>query len=246
VSPELAAALAGRFLVFDGPDGSGKSTQLARFVDAVVRARAAGAGRPIEVERVREPGGTWVGEEIREVLLHKKDHAREYGESGIAVETEMLLFMASRAELCRRRIAPALAAGRLVVSDRFVSSTLAYQGSAGGLSRELILSVARAACGEPGGPGSAWPDLTLIFDVPPEVAGLRMHGSAAALEQAGLFGDNVESRGRAFFEAVRAGYLEQAQLEPERYAVIDASAAEDEVAARVIRTLESRLANHPA
>lgn len=240
ISEALSGRLPGAFLVFDGPDGSGKSTQLTRFLEAVERWGAEGNdGRaPIEVEHVREPGGTWVGEEIREVLLHKKDHA---GDGGIAIETEMLLFMASRAELCRRRIAPARAAGRLVVADRFVSSTLAYQGSAGGVPRERILDVARVACGDSGAPGSSWPDLTLIFDVSTAVAAERLHGSKKAFDEAGLFGDNMESRGRAFFEAVRDGYREQAELEPDRYAVIDASRSEDKVAEQVLRTLEERL-----
>ncbi|NJK33188.1 MAG: dTMP kinase [Deltaproteobacteria bacterium] len=109
------AHLAGRFLVFDGPDGSGKSTQLRRFVAKLAEAH-------IPVCEVREPGGTPIGERVRDILLdpaHKE----------MGVRTELMLYMASRAQLVQERIRPALARGECVVADRFVSSTLAYQGT---------------------------------------------------------------------------------------------------------------------
>ena len=137
--------LAGRFLVFDGPDGSGKSTQFRRFAD-----EAAAGG--LTVCEVREPGGTPVGEAVRKLLL---DPAYE----GMDLTCEMLLYMASRAELVASRVKPALARGELVLADRFISSTLAYQGTAGGLSVDDIRAVGRVAVGE------TWPDTVVIFDV---------------------------------------------------------------------------------
>jgi dTMP kinase len=112
-------SLAGRFLAFEGPDGSGKSTQFKRFVRACTE-----AGVPLC--EVREPGGTEIGERIRAILLDK-------AHSDMALRCEMLLYMASRAQLVEQKIRPALAGGKLVLADRFVASTLAYQGAAGGL-----------------------------------------------------------------------------------------------------------------
>jgi len=124
-------SLGGRFVVFDGPDGSGKSTQFRRFADMV---RVSG----IEVVEVREPGGTAIGEKIRAILLDPAN-------AEMTTRTEMLLYMASRAQLFEQRIAPSLAAGALVLADRFVSSTLAYQGTAGGMDEEEILAVGEVA-----------------------------------------------------------------------------------------------------
>ena len=125
--------LLGRFIVFDGPDGSGKSTQ---FQAVAKVAQAAG----IETVEVREPGGTPIGEKIRAVLLDPAN-------SEMVTRCEMLLYMASRAQLMEERILPALARGAFVLADRFISSTLAYQGSAGGLARQDILSVGDIAIG---------------------------------------------------------------------------------------------------
>jgi dTMP kinase len=192
--------LAGRFIVFDGPDGSGKSTQFSRFARAC---REAG----IEVCEVREPGGTEIGEQIRRILLDPAN--RE-----MSVRCEMLLYMASRAQLIEQRIQPAIARGELVLADRFISSTLAYQGTAGGLSREQILSVGAVAI------GNCWPDLTLIFDVDEETAAHRLNPLL----------DRMEQKGADFHRRVREGYLEQARAAlPGRYAVIDATGDEDTV-----------------
>lgn len=207
----LAAALPGKFIVFDGPDGSGKSSQLARFVEAC---RAAG----IEPVHVREPGGTLLGERLRSVLLQHSDEP-------VDVRAEMLLYMASRAQLVARRIAPALADGRLVLADRFVGSTLAYQGSAGGLGRDEILAAARTAC------AGVTPDLTVIFDLDERAAASRLSPLL----------DRIESKGSAFHAKVRAGYLEQIDRDPESHARIDASRGPDEVAREVVRVLGERL-----
>jgi dTMP kinase len=152
--------LSGRFVVFDGPDGCGKSTQFRRFADWA-------AAQGLVVTEVREPGGTAIGERIRDILLDPAHDA-------MTIRCEMLLYMASRAQLLEERIRPALARGELVLADRFVSSTLAYQGTAGGMTRDEILDVARVAVGE------MWPDEIVIFDVDTETAWRRMAASARA------------------------------------------------------------------
>jgi dTMP kinase len=200
-------SLGGRFVVFDGPDGSGKSTQFRRFSDA---ARAAG----IEVVEVREPGGTPIGEKVRAILLDPAN-------SEMTTRTEMLLYMASRAQLFEQRIAPAIASGALVLADRFVSSTLAYQGTAGGIAEAEILAVGEVAT------GNRWPDLTVVFDVPTEVALRRLSPLL----------DRMEQKGADFHARVRAGYLAQARRWPERYAVVDSGVAPDEVTAALLRSV---------
>ena len=211
--------LAGRFLVFDGPDGSGKSTQFRRFADY-----AAGAG--LTVCEVREPGGTVIGERIRAILLDPDHDAMD-------LRCEMLLYMASRAQLVAERISPALGRGELVLADRFISSTLAYQGSAGGMPLGAIRAVGRIAVGE------HMPDLVVIFDVDEKTAALRMTGAPRGRKRArtdgpSLFADRVEGRGGDFQRAVREGYLAQAREDPQHYRVIDASAEEDVVFERLL------------
>jgi len=192
-------ALAGKFIVFEGPDGSGKTTQYRRFADL---ARAHGLG----VCEVREPGGTAISERIRDVLL-------DVNHDEMSVRCETLLYMASRAQLVAERIVPALAKNELVVADRFVSSTLAYQGAAGGMREDEIMHVAKVACGD------VWPDLVVIFDVDEQTAAHRM----------GLLLDRMEAKGSAFHRRVRDGYKHQAMAEPGRHLLIDATAGEDEV-----------------
>jgi dTMP kinase len=203
--------LAGRFIVFDGPDGSGKSTQFARIGDACEDAGLA-------VCRVREPGGTHVGERIRAILLDP-DHDE------MSVRSEMLLYMASRAQLVAEVIGPALGRGELVLADRFISSTLAYQGTAGGLPVDDILAVGRIALGD------VWPDLNIIFDVDETVAAGRRDPDP----------DRMEQKGADYHRRVRAGYLDQAARDPERYVVIDASADTETVTQRTLDALRERL-----
>ena len=200
--------LGGRFVVFDGPDGSGKSTQLRRFAAA---AKAAG----LTLCEVREPGGTEVGEAIRRVLL---DPAHER----MDMTCEMLLYMASRAELAAQRIRPALERGELVLADRFISSTLAYQGTAGGLDVEDIYAVGRVALQD------VWPDLVIVFDVDTATAAWRMNPLLREREfESDL--DRIEMRGASYHEKVRRGYLQQAQRDPGRYVVVDARGDEQAV-----------------
>lgn len=224
--------LRGRFIVFDGPDGSGKTTQFRRFAAHVL---AAG----VNVCEVREPGGTEVGEQIRSVLLdpHNKEE--------LDVRCEMLLFMASRAQLISQRIGPALADRQLVLADRFISSTLAYQGAAGGLPLEEILAVGRIAI------GACWPHLVVIFDVDEKTTTQRLAGSPKGARYApppaaeSLFADRIERKGAAFHRHVRQGYLDQAKADPERYLVIDARPDADSVFATLLSELEKRLVSAP-
>ena len=212
--------LRGRFVVFDGPDGSGKSTQFRRLSGLV---QAQGVG----VCEVREPGGTHIGEEIRKVLLDpavKED---------VDIRCEMLLFMASRAQLIAQKIAPALGAGQLVLADRFISSTLAYQGAAGGLPVADILRVGQVALGE------HWPDLVVVFDVDEDTAAERINPLLREREF-NADRDRMEAKGAAFHRKVRRGYLDQARDDPDRYRVIDAAQAPDAVFDRLINDLKSR------
>ena len=203
--------LAGRFLVFDGPDGSGKSTQLRRFAE---HATAAGMP-PVDV---REPGGTPIGEAIREVLLDPRYDEME-------LRCEMLLYMASRSQLVKERIRPALDAGGFVLADRFISSTLAYQGTAGGLDPEEILAVGRVAT------RGCEPDLVVILDVDTETAATRLPAQL----------DRMEQKGMAFHKRVRQGYLAQAERDPARHLVIDGSRTEDEVFRSLLEGVGARL-----
>ncbi len=199
--------LHGRFLVFDGPDGSGKTTQYIRF------ARACRAAE-MTVCEVREPGGTETGERIRDILLDRELTC-------MSLHTEMLLYMASRAQLVRQHIRPALARGELVLADRFISSTLAYQGAAGGLPIGDIEIVADVVCGE------TRPDLVVIFDVDESITTARLGATL----------DRIEARGEEYFRRVRQGYLDQAKRDPARHLVIDASQPVDDVE----KTLHERL-----
>lgn len=206
-------ALCGRFIVFDGPDGSGKTTQFHRFSRYC---QAAGVG----VCEVREPGGTLIGEHIREVLLNPEHDM-------MALRCEMMLYMASRAQLVAERIRPALAEGKLVLADRFISSTLAYQGTAGGMSVDDIRAVGHVALGE------NWPDLVVVFDVDDATAAQRLNPLL----------DRMELKGTEYHARVRQGYLDQAAEVPKHYAIVDARPGEDEVFDSLCTTLAKRMAD---
>jgi dTMP kinase len=227
--PSFLRAFAGRFVVFEGPDGSGKSTQFRRLIDL---ARAAG----LTVCEVREPGGTAIGERIRGILLDPV-HAE------MSLRCEMLLYMASRAQLVEQTIRPALARGELVLADRFIASTLAYQGSAGGIPESEIYAVGEAACGPRdtarsgardhaarGALSGCWPDLTIVFDVDERTAQTRLNPLL----------DRMEQKGIEFHRKVRAGYLEQARHDPAGYAVIDATQDADAVTRAMLAMLRAR------
>ncbi len=203
--------LRGRFIAFEGPDGSGKSTQLGRLADG---AREAG----LEVVEVREPGGTSVGEQIRTVLLDPDN-------IDMTIRCEMLLYMASRAQLVEQLIAPALARGSLVLADRFVASTCAYQGTAGGLPMQEILDVAAVATGH------RLPDLTVIFDVDEATAAKRLNPLL----------DRMERKGAEFHRRVRDGYHALAEAEPDRVILIDARGEANEVFVHAVQAIEASL-----
>ncbi len=185
--------LSGKFIVFDGPDGCGKSTQARMFAGIAV-------GHDVSIFQTREPGGTSVGEDIRHILLDP-NHPE------ITTQAEMLLFMAARAQLISEKIKPRLKLGNCVLSDRFVSSTMAYQGTAGKMPMLDIMAVSQVVMGD------CAPDMTVIFDVDFETSSKRR----------GKNPDRIESKDRSYHEAVRSSYLGQAQLWPDRYKVINAS-----------------------
>jgi dTMP kinase len=208
-------AAAARFITFEGGEGGGKSTQVARLVDALSHAG-------IPVLRTREPGGSPGAEEIRGLLVGG-DTAR-WDAVG-----EALLVSAARRDHLVTTILPALAAGTWVVCDRFADSTMAYQGYAGGADRAALAALYRLVAGD------FAPDLTLILDLPVAVGLARARVRATSGE------DRFERMGIAFHEKLRAGFLEIARSEPNRCVVIDATATVDEVHEAVLSTVRQRL-----
>jgi len=187
----------GKFITLEGMDGAGKSTHVSGIADFL-------RGKGKEVVVTREPGGTPLGEKLRTVLLSQ----------AMKIDTETLLIFAARSEHIARVIAPGLAAGRWVVSDRFTDATYAYQGSGGGMAKDRIAILERWV------QDTLKPDLTLVFDVPVEVALARL-----PREQA----DRFESESRSYFERVRAEYLERAAGEPGRVRIVDGRRPVDRV-----------------
>jgi dTMP kinase len=184
----------GKFITFEGGEGSGKSTHIN---EAISRLRE--AGHSILV--VREPGGTGVGEQIRHVLQYSKESTT------MVAETELLLFCASRAQLVRELIQPALAGGKIVIADRFFDSTTVYQGVGRKIPTESVAFINRFAIGD------CFPDLTLVIDLDPQIGLERARGRE-------LF-DRMENQSLEFYQRVRQGYLDLAQREPQRVKVID-------------------------
>ncbi len=212
----------GFFVSLEGTEGSGKSTQSALLVE---RLRAGG----FPARALREPGGTPLGEEIRHTLKHSP------AGSGMAPEAELLLMNAARAQLVREVIRPALAAGEVVVTDRFFDSTVAYQGWGRGLDLARVREVVALAV------GGTIPDLTLLFDVPPDVSvgRRRVRDAAAGGDSPG--GDRFEREEAEFFERVAAGFRAVARAEPARVVVVDGAKGVAEVAERVWELVRARL-----
>lgn len=216
-APGSRAASRGLFITLEGVDGSGKSTQAALLVHRIEE-----AGH--EVVALREPGGTKISEKVRALLLDRDNDE-------MADECELLLYEASRAQLVRQVIEPALARGAIVVCDRYLDSTHAYQAGARGLDEGLVRRANElGSCG-------LVPDVTLVLDMDPKRALARAIAGAA---------DRLEAEGLAFQRAVRADYLAQAQADPGRLCVIDAEAGPDEVAARIDAALAARLGSPAA
>ena len=210
----------GIFISFEGSEGCGKSTQFERLR---LRLSAADTGRPLVT--LREPGGTALGEDIRRLLKHTAPGWT------ILPEAELLLFAASRAQLVRETIAPALAAGGVVMCDRFLDSTTVYQGVARHLSRDDVAAINRFAA------GSRLPDVTFLLDLPsPEALGrLRRRSLWANLPP-----DRMELELPAFYQQVRAGYLALAAEQPERFVTLDAALPADEIERTIWQTLTNR------
>ena len=190
----------GKFITFEGIDGAGKSTHI-DWVAERLRARADTGS----VVTTREPGGTPLGEDLRQLLLHRPMH----------LETEALLMFAARREHIAEIIEPALSRGDWVISDRFTDATFAYQGGGRGLP------TGRLEVLETWVQGGLQPDLTLLFDVPLETASARLAGARSP--------DKFEAESRAFFQRTRDEYLRRAAAAPERFRVIDATRAIEEI-----------------
>lgn len=203
--------MSGVLITFEGTEGGGKSTQIQILAQ---RLRT----RPQPVRLLREPGGTAIGEEIRHTLKHSAANC------AMTPEAELLLMNASRAQLVREVIRPALAAGEIVLCDRFYDSTTAYQGYGRQLDLPTVRRVIDFAVGH------TRPDLTLLLHVPLEVSEARRHTRNA---EAAPTRDRFEEAERGFFERVEQGYLEIARLEPKRVRVIDATPSPDAVAAEI-------------
>jgi len=196
----------GRFITFEGIDGAGKTTHLAWFRDKLA-GKLAPNGHTVVV--TREPGGTPLGETLREILLHQS----------MDLETEALLMFAARREHLAQVIEPALARGDWVLSDRFTDATFAYQGGGRGLPRDKLEALERWV------QGGFQPDLTVLFDVPPDTASERR---GAARQP-----DRFESETDAFFTRTRAEYLRRAQEAPYRFAIVDSTQSIDEIRNRL-------------
>lgn len=204
----------GRFIVLEGGEGAGKSSNL-DYLQRLLEDRC------LRVLRTREPGGTTLGEAVRGLLL-------DPAFTGMEVKAELLLMFAARSQHVTQIIRPALEAGVWVLSDRFTSSTYAYQGGGRGLPWQAVAWLESFVQGD------LRPDLTLLLDTPVEVGLARMRGR-------GEPEDRIEREGRPFFERVRAAFLAQAEAAPDRFVVIDASQPLDEVQAALQRALQPLL-----
>lgn len=205
----------GRFLTFEGGEGAGKSTNL-----QYVRDRLEDRGIPLLLSR--EPGGTALGEQIRALLL---DPAHK----GMSSDTELLLMFAARAEHLHKVIMPALQRGTWVLCDRFTDATYAYQGGGRGIQTERIALLENWV------QQGFQPDVTILFDLPVEL-GMQRAGQRGAL-------DRFEQEQLAFFESVRAGYLERAAREPRRFRIVDASLELEDVQRQLDEVLHELLEN---
>ncbi|WP_428033834.1 dTMP kinase [Amphritea sp.] len=203
----------GRFITLEGTEGVGKSTNL-RFIESVLQQHQ------ISYRLTREPGGTPLAEEVRELLLANR-------EERVADDAELLLVFAARAQHLEQVIRPTLAEGRWVLCDRFTDATFAYQGGGRGLSKALISQLETMV------QRGLQPDLTILLDLPVEI------GLARASQRGAL--DRFENERATFFRQVRSAYLERAAADPKRFAVIDASGTLEQVQQQIAVVLERYL-----
>ena len=212
----------GSLITFEGTEGSGKSTQLALLAERLL-------SEGWSVRSVREPGGTPIGEELRHTLKHSA------ASQAMTAETELLLMNASRAQLVREIIRPALAKGQVVLCDRFYDSTTAYQGYGRGLDLKLVKAVIDFAVGE------TRPDLTLLLLASPQVSATRLRARQATMP---FVRDRIEEADAGFFERVARGYRAMAAAEPQRLKLIDAARQVHEVKEAVWRAVQPMLERH--
>lgn len=202
------------FITFEGPEGSGKSTQI-RLLATYLREHG------LDVEVTREPGGTAIGDQIRYVL-------HDTGNTAMSPTAEVLLYSASRAQLVAEVIGPALAAGRIILCDRFADSTMAYQGYGRGLDREMLISLTKIAT------GGLTPELTILLD-------MEVTQGLSRRRDKGEEMNRLDLELTTFHERVRAGYLELARSDPHRWVVIGANRAMESVAADIRQVIVERL-----
>jgi dTMP kinase len=213
----------GKFITFEGLDGSGKSTQLHKLAEAL---RASG----YDVVETREPGGTATGEKIRRVLLDSRT-------AGLSPTAEMALMFASRAQHIKEVIEPAMLGGSMVLCDRFTDSTEAYQGSGRKLGSEAVLELHRVLC------GNLQPDLTLLLESNPALSvGRARMRNQRALKDSGREDENrFELETQAFFARVREGYRDIAKREPHRVVTVDARGTPGQTHGRITEIVRGRL-----
>lgn len=204
---EIQNSLKGKFIVLDGPDGCGKSTQAELLIQWLQE-------QGVSTSRFRDPGDTAIGEKIRDILL-SPDH------SAMSTRTELLLYMAARSQLWNERIAPTLQNDQCVILDRWLSSTCAYQGYAGGFGMDKVIKIA-TDCLE-----RVWPDLTIILDVDLKTASKRMNREL----------DRMEAKGDGYHQKVREGFLQLAD-EHDSFEVVDATYNIDAIHKNVISAID--------
>ena len=206
----------GKLISFEGSEGSGKSTQISRLA-----AHLQQNGR--EVVSTREPGGTEIGEQIRNIIVHNSK-----GDE-MCAETELLLFTAARAQVVREVIAPALVRGAVVLSDRFLDSSTVYQGIGRNLAADPVSRINHFAV------GNVMPDLTVVIDVPTEVSLARIRRRASDLP------DRMERENIDFYKKIREGYLVLAKGLPDRFVVFDGTLNEDALEKKIWATVKERI-----
>jgi len=203
---DLKDKFSGKFIVLDGPDGCGKSTQAKLLAEWLQK-------QDVPIVNLRDPGDTSIGEKIRQILLSPEHNT-------MSTRTELLLYMASRAQLWAERIAPALEENKCVVLDRWLSSTCAYQGYAGGFGMDKVIKIA-TDCLE-----GVWPDLTIILDVDLQTASPRLNRQL----------DRMEAKGEGYHQRVREGFLKLAEQQ-ENFLVVDASGDIETVHKKILQLI---------